>query len=187
MEDTGQRPVALDDQRPGDDDSHAVHVDTRRLQHAATVVLDAMSVPPRMELNLILVDPEQMTALNVEHMGSSGPTDVLAFPLDTIEEAAEDRPSILGDVVLCPDVAAAQAPENNTTTQGEIEMLTVHGILHLLGHDHAEPEEAATMFGLTDTLLARIDGASDDEASNDEASDDGAGIDESATVDAAES
>lgn len=155
----GVRPVELSDDRGGPAGQETPVVDTARLRAVSTAALEAMSVPRQMELSVILVDPERMTELNSAHMGADRPTDVLAFPLDTVEEATADRPSILGDVVLCPAVAAEQAGQNRTSTQAEMEMLTVHGILHLLGYDHAEPKEKAEMFGLTDTLLAAFNAA----------------------------
>jgi len=95
-----------------------------------------------------------MAALNAHHMGEQGPTDVLAFPMDLPGETSAGEPAILGDVVLCPEVAEAQAGAHGQPARAELELLTVHGILHLLGHDHAEPEERDEMFGLTDRLLA---------------------------------
>ncbi len=91
-------------------------------------------------------------------MGVDGPTDVLAFPLDAPGETTQGDIAILGDVVLCPAVAARQAADHGTAPQVEMDMLVVHGLLHLLGHDHAEAEEKAIMFGLTDQLLADFAG-----------------------------
>ncbi len=109
-------------------------------------------------LDLMTVDRDEMAALNVEHMGHSGPTDVLSFPLDADDlppsgagvghgaEAIADRPPVhLGDIVVCPDVARVQAPDHCGTVEAELALLVVHGVLHVLGHDHAEPEERAQM------------------------------------------
>ena len=142
------------------DEQSDVAVDTDRLQRLTAYVLTDQKVPPTMEVSVLCVDRDAITALNTTHMGKDGPTDVLAFPLDAPGEATADQESILGDVVLCPAVAAAQAPENGKSPEQEIEMLVVHGILHLLGHDHAEPDERDVMFSLTDRLLADF-GASD--------------------------
>jgi probable rRNA maturation factor len=133
-------------------------VDLERLRDLAGHVLADRRVPAAMELNVLCVDRPSMTELNVQHMGRKGPTDVLAFPMDLPGESLEGEPSILGDVVLCPDVAAEQAPEHGATYQAELELLLVHGILHLLGHDHAEPDERRAMVGLTDRLLAGFRG-----------------------------
>jgi probable rRNA maturation factor len=127
-------------------------------------VLDGMRVHPLAELSMVLVDEPAMSKLNEKWMGEQGPTDVLAFPMDElrpghhvpgdVEEDAEADPALLGDVVLCPQVAAAQARKAGHSTEAELHMLGTHGILHLLGYDHAEPEEHEEMFGLQARLLA---------------------------------
>jgi probable rRNA maturation factor len=129
-------------------------VDVERLRDLAGHVLADRRVPPAMELNVLCVDRDAMTALNQTHMGGTGPTDVLAFPMDLPGENLGGEPAILGDVVLCPEIAAAQAADHGVTETAELELLLVHGILHLLGHDHAEEEERREMFGLTDRILA---------------------------------
>ncbi|MDP9405718.1 MAG: rRNA maturation RNase YbeY [Actinomycetota bacterium] len=140
-----------------DEQEHSVNGD--RLRRLATYVLAAQRVPDAMELSVLCVDRTAIAQLNAHHMDSDGPTDVLAFPMDVPGETRPGEPAILGDVVVCPEVAAAQAPAHGTTTQGEIDLLVVHGILHLLGHDHAEPAQRDAMFGLTDRLLAGFSGA----------------------------
>jgi probable rRNA maturation factor len=131
-------------------------------------VLDDMRVHPLAELSVLLVDEPAMTELHVRWMSEEGPTDVLAFPMDELrlpqpgggthaDHAAPDSDAadvLLGDVVICPQVAAAQAKQAGHAVQEEIDLLCTHGILHLLGYDHAEPEEHAKMFGLQDRLLA---------------------------------
>ena len=129
-------------------------VDVERLHQLAAFVLADRGVPGDMDLSVLAVDVDTMTELNRQHMGGAGPTDVLAFPIDLPGEAAPGEPAILGDVVLCPAVAAEQAAEQGTTAQAEQDLLVVHGILHLLGHDHAEEDERRAMFALTDRLLA---------------------------------
>lgn len=135
-------------------DEQAVAVDTDDLLDLARHVLAERGVPLDMELALLLVDEPTIAALNDEHLGKEGPTDVLAFPIDEPGETPPGVPSILGDVVLCPTVAHAQAPRFGRTPHDEVRLLTVHGILHLLGMDHATPADEARMFGLTDDLLA---------------------------------
>lgn len=135
-------------------DEQSREVDAEDLVALARHVVDMQGVPAEMELSLLLVDRETMTALNRQHMGQDGPTDVLAFPIDEPGEAPPGPPAILGDVVLCPDVAAEQAPRFGRNEHDELRLLTVHGILHLLGMDHAEPAQEQEMFGLTDELLA---------------------------------
>ena len=134
-----------------DEQSHPVA--TRRLQAVAEHVLAAENVPSDMQLTLLLVDEAAIAELNRAHLGGEHPTDVLAFPIDAPGEVGEDVPAMLGDVALCPAVAQRQAPHDPT---GELEMLVVHGILHLLGHDHAEPDERRVMFARTDELLAEL-------------------------------
>lgn len=119
-------------------------------------VLDAMHVHPQAELSILLVDADVMADLHVQYMDEPGPTDVLSFPMDELRPGAEGEPSpagLLGDVVLCPEVAARQAREAGHSTQEELLLLTTHGILHLLGFDHAEPEEEKEMFALQRRLL----------------------------------
>jgi probable rRNA maturation factor len=131
-------------------------VDADRLRRLADFVLADLRVPTVMELSVLCVDRDAITALNEHHMDAEGPTDVLAFPIDMPGETEAGQPSLLGDVVLCPDVAAEQAPAHGTTAEEELDLLLVHGILHLLGHDHAEPEERRAMSSLTDRLLGEF-------------------------------
>lgn len=135
-------------------DEQSVDVDTDDLLALARHVMAERDVPSDMELALLLVDRDTIAALNQEHLGKQGPTDVLAFPIDEPGETPPGVPSILGDVVLCPAVAHDQAHEFGRTPHDEVRLLTVHGILHLLGMDHATPADEAEMFGLTGDLLA---------------------------------
>jgi probable rRNA maturation factor len=143
-----------------------VDIDEPLLAALARHVLDGMRVHPLAELSVLLVDEPAMTELHVRWMGEDGPTDVLAFPMDELRlpqpgahgDHSHPEPdageALLGDVVICPQVAAAQAAEADHEVQDEIDLLCTHGILHLLGYDHADPEDHATMFGLQDRLLA---------------------------------
>jgi probable rRNA maturation factor len=143
-----------------------VAVDEAGLAALARHVLDGMRVHPLAELSVLLVDEAAMADLHQRWMGEAGPTDVLAFPMDEIwppppggSQAdhggdGEAAPGLLGDVVLCPQVAVEQARKAEHSVQDELDLLCTHGILHLLGYDHADPEEHATMFGLQDRLLA---------------------------------
>ncbi|GGI09247.1 rRNA maturation RNase YbeY [Egicoccus halophilus] len=142
-------------------DEQTLPVDTDDLVALARHVLRTQRVPEDMELALLLVDESTIAGLNAQHLGKPGPTDVLAFPIDEPGEAPPGGPAVLGDVVLCPAVAAARAPDLGRTPEDEIRLLTVHGILHLLGMDHADPEEERAMFGLTDDLLASYAAASE--------------------------
>ena len=135
-------------------DEQAEPVDGEDLLDLARHVMAERRVPSDMELSLLLVDTDTIAELNETHLGHHGPTDVLAFPIDAPGESPPDTPAILGDVVLCPAVATAQAPRFDRTPHDELRLLTVHGILHLLGMDHATPDQEREMFGLTDQLLA---------------------------------
>ncbi|TVP71227.1 MAG: rRNA maturation RNase YbeY [Nitriliruptor sp.] len=135
-------------------DEQADAVDAEDLLDLARFVLAAQRVPPEMEVALLLVDRDTIAQLNATHMGRTGPTDVLAFPIDEPGETPPDVPSVLGDVVLCPAIATEQAPRFDRSAHEELRLLTVHGLLHLLGMDHATSEEEREMFALTDRLLA---------------------------------
>ncbi|NUP48026.1 MAG: rRNA maturation RNase YbeY [Catenulispora sp.] len=133
-------------------------VDAEELVGVARYVLGEMGIHPMAELSILLVDTAAMEQLHIQWMDEPGPTDVLSFPMDELRPArAEDDnepvPGLLGDVVLCPEVAVKQAKEAGHSTADELRLLTTHGILHLLGYDHAEPDEEAEMFGLQKQLL----------------------------------
>jgi probable rRNA maturation factor len=132
-------------------------VDTERLVQLATFALDVLRIHPQAELSIVLVDEATMSAYHQKFMGEPGPTDVLSFPMDELRapEPDEEPPlGLLGDIVLCPTVTAAQAAESNRTPEEEADYLLVHGLLHLLGHDHAEPAEKKVMFDLNDKVIA---------------------------------
>jgi probable rRNA maturation factor len=134
-----------------------IDVDEVGLVAVARFTLDQLRIHPLAELSVLLVDERTMTELHERWMGEPGPTDVLAFPMDELRPGLvneEPEEGVLGDLVLCPDIAAKQGETAGHGTEAEIELLTVHGILHLLGYDHAEPEEHKEMFGLQDELLA---------------------------------
>jgi probable rRNA maturation factor len=142
-------------------------VDARALVSVARHVLDSLGVDPLAEVAISLVDEQRMAELHVKWMDEPGPTDVMAFPMDEVDvrtaratgrpldaRGSDAQPLVLGDIVLCPDVAQRQAAEAGHGTADELALLTTHGVLHLLGFDHAEPEEHAEMFGLQGELLA---------------------------------
>jgi len=131
-------------------------VDVSELSKLSRFVMDRMRVHPLAELCIKVVDEATIAQLNEQWMEKAGPTDVLAFPMDELRPGLvneEPEEGVLGDLVLCPAVAARQAVDAGHATQDEVDLLTVHGILHLLGYDHAEPEEHKEMFGLQDRLL----------------------------------
>lgn len=119
----------------------------------AAFALDKMGIHPESDLGITLVDEEEITKLHVQWMDLPGPTDVLSFPMDELKPfSASDGPGIIGDIVICPQFAAKQAV--NHSVADEISLLTVHGVLHLLGFDHVEPNEHKEMFDLQDKTLA---------------------------------
>jgi probable rRNA maturation factor len=132
-------------------------LDVDHLVGLSRFVLDRLRVHPLAELCIKAVDEATMAELNEKWMEGEGPTDVLAFPMDELRPGLvneDPEEGILGDLMLCPTVAERQAVTAGHSTQAELELLSVHGILHLLGYDHAEPGEHAEMFGLQDELLA---------------------------------
>ncbi|HEX2362520.1 MAG TPA: rRNA maturation RNase YbeY [Jiangellaceae bacterium] len=131
-------------------------LDEKDLSDLCRFVLDRMRIHPQAELAVLLVDAETMAQLHVQWMDEPGPTDVLSFPMDELRPTPQDEdpaPGLLGDVVLCPDVAREQAKHAGHSVQDELRLLTTHGILHLLGYDHAEPTDEEEMFGLQTQLL----------------------------------
>ncbi len=131
-------------------------VDEAEIVALARHVLAQMRVHQQAELSVVLVDETAMEQLHVQWMDEPGPTDVLSFPMDELRpgtEGEDSPPGLLGDVVLCPQVAARQARTAGHSTAEELLLLTTHGILHLLGYDHAEPDEEKEMFGLQRKLL----------------------------------
>ena len=156
------------------DEQHDVDVDLSGIVPLAQQVLHAEGVKGDCELAMTFVDETTIAELNKEFLGEDGPTDVLAFPIDDeiVESgrspdsgtAGPDRPDVdagevpvlLGDVVVCPAVAARNAAERSKSTDDEVALLVVHGILHVLGMDHADPEEEAAMFARQDALLAQL-------------------------------
>ncbi len=131
--------VAADERSP--DDSPTVIIDLDRWRRLAERALGAESATG--ELTLTFVDASEIAALNVEYMGKDGPTDVLSFPMD--DDPTPGVPTLLGDVVISPAVACEQFAEHAGTIDDEIALLVVHGVLHVLGYDHAESDEAAVM------------------------------------------
>jgi probable rRNA maturation factor len=136
-----------------------VEVQESRLIETATFAMSSLRLHPETELSIACVDLVEMERLHIEYMDEPGATDVLSFPMDDLEIPAEGKtaePGILGDIILCPEFAHKQAMEASNAFEAEMDMLLVHGVLHLLGHDHQEPEEHAVMFGMQNTILADL-------------------------------
>jgi probable rRNA maturation factor len=145
-----------------------VDIDEAALVELSRFVLDAMDVSPLAELSIVLVDADAMSALHSQWMDLPGPTDVMAFPMDAADgpldrlDPSAPPPTdegtgdaMLGDVVLCPAVAAEQARAAGHSVESELHLLCTHGILHLLGYDHGEPEEEREMFELQARILTQ--------------------------------
>ena len=132
-------------------------VDEQALSQLARFVLARLRIHPQAELSVLLVDEPAMTELHVKWMDEPGPTDVLSFPMDELRPPQDDdtpEPGLLGDVVLCPTVAQRQAVAAGHSAADELNLLTTHGILHLLGYDHATPAQEREMFGLQEEIVA---------------------------------
>jgi probable rRNA maturation factor len=165
------------------DEQSAHPVDTLRWIKLAEAVLSDEGVRGETEVSILFVDEGTIADLNSRFLGKSGPTDVLAFPID--EEPAEggrspdsggtgpgfspgpeEVPTLLGDVVICPAVAHANAPDHAGTFDDELALLVVHGVLHLLGMDHEDPEEAEAMEAKERAHLARHHGGTSGQAAS---------------------
>lgn len=130
--------------------------DLAEISELARWVLDDLRIHPQADLNVLLVDEETIAQLHVEWMDLPGPTDVLSFPMDELRPTQADEEvqcGVLGDIVVCPQVAASQARKSGHATAEEILLLVTHGILHLLGYDHVAEEERKEMFDLQRRLL----------------------------------
>jgi probable rRNA maturation factor len=133
-----------------------IPVDEAAILRLAAFALDTMHVHADAELAIVLVDEGAMEQLHVQWMDEPGPTDVLSFPMDELRPGTEEQetpPGLLGDIVLCPQVAKEQAETAGHSTLDELLLLTTHGVLHLLGFDHAEPDEEKEMFGIQRDIL----------------------------------
>ena len=153
------------------DEQSSCSVDIERWRRLASDVLIAEGVRGSAELSLLFVDEEVIAELNRVHMGKNGPTDVLSFPIDAVlvddspgpghvsrgpdrpQADRDDHPLLLGDVVLCPAVAERQAPDHAGTFDDELALLVTHGVLHVLGYDHADTDEKSRMQARERTLL----------------------------------
>jgi probable rRNA maturation factor len=133
-------------------------IDEQAVLDAARYALQRMRIHPLSELSVIVVDADAMEQLHTQWMDLPGPTDVMSFPMDELRPGKDDEEpaqGLLGDIVLCPEVAKKQGEEAETkhSMDEELQLLTVHGVLHLLGYDHEEPDEKAEMFGLQKAVL----------------------------------
>lgn len=137
----------------------AIEVDTLRVQKLATFVRDELKLHPMVDVGIIFVNEAPMEDLHIKWMDEPGPTDVLSFPMDELRPGSEEVPSpegVLGDIVVCPQVAARQAQVAGHDPINEILLLVTHGMLHLVGFDHATPSEEQEMFSLQRSLLEKF-------------------------------
>lgn len=133
-----------------------ITVDESRVLRLASFALNELKIHPKAELAIQFIDEAAMEVLHIQWMDEPGPTDVLSFPMDELRPGSESEitpPGLLGDIVVCPQVAIRQAEAAGHDAINEILLLTAHGILHLLGFDHAEPDEEREMFGLQKSIL----------------------------------
>jgi len=150
------KPVAASPVRVDVEDRQQAHpVDVDHLVKVLAQTLEAQHGESEAEVGLAFIDAAEMAELNITHMGGSGPTDVLAFPIDGVigtGAVPDGQPAVLGDVIICPEIAN-QAPQ---PLVDELALLVVHGALHLMGHDHAEPAETNVMKALEVEMLDRF-------------------------------
>ena len=154
------------------DEQADLPVEVNRWSELARSALVAEGITSDTEVSLLFVDEQTIASLNERFLGKPGPTDVLSFPIeDEVErsgrspdqggtgpgtiETDTDRLLLLGDVVICPTVAAGNAVDHGVSVEDELALLVVHGILHLLGMDHEDPAEAELMERREQQLLAR--------------------------------
>lgn len=133
-----------------------IEVDLKSTRELASYVIQQLKLHPMVDLGIIFVNEKPMTDLHIQWMDEPGPTDVLSFPMDELRPGADDGPlveGVLGDVVICPQVARLQAEAAGHSMMDEVHLLLTHGILHLVGFDHAEPDEEREMFKLQKSLL----------------------------------
>lgn len=134
-----------------------VEVDELALLQLAEFALGESRIHPQAELSILLVDEDAMAELHQRFMDLPGPTDVMSFPMDELRSPGPGQSpprGTLGDIVICPQFTSAQAPENGREPAEELQYLLIHGLLHLLGHDHAEPAAKDEMFGINDRIIA---------------------------------
>jgi probable rRNA maturation factor len=133
-----------------------IEVDEARVLRLAQFAFGELHIHAKTELAIQFVDEPAMEVLHIQWMDEPGPTDVLSFPMDELRPGSEGEitpAGLLGDIVVCPQVAIKQAQAAGHEPINEILLLTTHGILHLLGFDHAEPDDEKEMFGLQKAIL----------------------------------
>ncbi|MDY3049331.1 MAG: rRNA maturation RNase YbeY [Rothia sp. (in: high G+C Gram-positive bacteria)] len=130
-------------------------LDQQVLKDLVAYAFDHLYLSPETELSIAVVGEEEMEDIHLQWMDLPGPTDVMSFPMDELQPGSPDQltEGVLGDIVLCPPVAARQGQEAGHSTLDELCLLTTHGILHCLGYDHATAAEETEMFGIQRQIL----------------------------------
>lgn len=131
-------------------------IDLQEYAELADFIMAKLHVSTSAEVNVVFIDPDAMEQLHVKWLDLPGPTDVMSFPMDELHPGTEEQPTpegMLGDICICPEVAAKQAVDAGHSLAEEMLMLCTHGMLHLLGYDHAEEAERNEMFDLQRKLL----------------------------------
>ncbi|MDY6051841.1 MAG: rRNA maturation RNase YbeY [Rothia sp. (in: high G+C Gram-positive bacteria)] len=130
-------------------------VDTSTLEKLVAHAFAHMKVSPETELSIAIVGESEMERIHMDWMDLPGPTDVMSFPMDELTPGSNEElaTGVLGDIVLCPPVAARQGADAGHSTLDELCLLTTHGILHCLGFDHGTAEEEAEMFSIQRSIL----------------------------------
>lgn len=127
---------------------------TDSLESAALEALRLAGAPPDAECTLVLTDDEQLQRMNLQYLGIDAPTDVLSFPADFVDP--DSHHPYLGDILISVERAVLQAQSQDHPAAQELLLLVVHGILHLLGYDHAEEAEKARMWSIQDQIMSRL-------------------------------
>lgn len=132
-------------------------IDRERISRLVDHVAKRLELPDSAEVSITFISDDEIHELNLKYRGIDSPTDVLSFECDGIEDDFPDSPDeglILGDIMISPSVATRQAAEHDSTPAEEIDLLTIHGMLHLCGYDHIDDDEAEEMESLQDSILA---------------------------------
>lgn len=127
---------------------------SEKFKSLLTYAISELGLNEQCDLNVLLVDEAEMIDLHVKWMGEPGPTDVLSFPMDELRPNSKEI-GILGDIVLCPSIAKVQAADAGHSFSHELSILSVHGLLHIVGYDHANLEDEKRMFDLQESIVAR--------------------------------
>ncbi|OAV60939.1 rRNA maturation RNase YbeY [Enteractinococcus helveticum] len=149
----------------------AFDVDIQRVMTLGKHLYTNLHIHPASELAVVFVDNDAMSQLHQDWMGLDGPTDVMSFPMDELRPGTQQQPAqgLLGDIVISPEVAAEHAARGGHNVADEVALLVTHGLLHLLGYDHDDPEEKDEMFSLQNRLLQEFLGYAPPELQDEEA------------------